>query len=369
MSLKRLAIGGVALAITASLAYAEPVYMFRFGSYGRVGEQTSNVPLAITDTTPSTATTGQNFSHTFSGTGGKRPYRWSISGASPAGLTIDEDTGVLSGSASAAGTHNYVIRLTDADGNYIEEQITQVINAPDPVVVSMVSGGTPITLSSQVQPPSIWTDPNVPKIINVPSGVIRGTSDPNVAAVSIGSPWAGSLTFNVVGEIQGAGGLADGGKGGDALNINTTGLNGELIVINRTGLIRAGGGGGGRGGAGGKGGDGFDSATNTSTAGGTGGPSSRGGYGWGYNELQYPPFSGILGQYGQYGGLNAGRGGMSGSGGQGGNWGASGQKGGDGQKGDDGNHPISGSGLPGTLGSPGGLPGIAIVNSSDAIIN
>lgn len=368
MSLKRLAIGGVALAITASFAYAEPTYLFRIGSYGRVGEQTSNVPLEIGDRTPSVITAGQNISHTFIGSGGKRPYRWSAPGGTPAGVTINADTGLLSGSVSSPGTYNYVIRLTDADGNYVEEQVTQVVNAPDPVVVSMVSGGTPITLSSQVQPSSIWTDPNVPKIINLPSGVIRGTSDPNVAAVSIGSPWAGSLTFNVDGEIQGAGGAADGGKGGDALNINTTGLNGQLIVINRTGLIRAGGGGGGRGGAGGKGGDGFDSATNTSTTGGAGGPSSRGGYGWGYPS-QWPPLSGILGQYGQYGGLNAGRGGMSGSGGQGGNWGAPGQPGGTGANGSDGNHPTNGTGEAGTAGSPGGLPGIAIVNSSDAIIN
>lgn len=366
MSLKRLAIGGVALAMTASFAYAEPIYMFRIGSYGLSGNKAASAPLEIGNRTPSTVTAGQNISHTFSGSGGRQPYRWSAPGGTPAGVTINANTGLLSGSVSSPGTYNYVIRLTDADGNFVDEQVSQVVNAPDPVVVSMVSGGTPITLSSQIQA-SIWADPDVPKVINLPSGVIRGTSNSAVAAVSIGSQWAGSLTFNIYGEIQGAGGLSDGGKGGDALNINTTGLYGEKIVINRFGLIRAGGGGGGRGGDGGKGGDGDDNGT--LTIGGAGAIGGYGGGGYGYTPGQYPPFSGILGQNGKTGGLNAGRGGWSGTGGQGGNWGASGQKGGDGQRGDNGNHPISGTGLPGTLGSPGGLPGIAIVNSSDAIIN
>ncbi|WP_315921533.1 Ig domain-containing protein [Mesorhizobium sp. SP-1A] len=364
MSLKAIIVSVATVAITASLAYAEPVYMFRFGYYSRSADKAS-APLAITEKMPSTVTTGQNFSYTFSGTGGKLPYRWSVSGGAPSGLAIDEYTGVLSGTISGSGTYNYVIRLTDADGNFIEEQVSQVVDAPDPVVVSMVSGGTPITLSSQVQPPSIWTDPNVPKIINLPSGVIRGTSNPGVAAVSIGTPWAGTLTFNVNGEIQGAPGAGNGGKGGDALNINTTGLNGEKIVINRTGLIRAGGGGGGRGGNGGKGGDGIDNGT--VTPGGAGAIGSSGGGGVGYN-VPYP-LLGILGSPGQNGGVNAGQGGWSGMGGNGGFWGASGSPGSTGQKGSDGNHPTNGTGEAGTIGSPGGPPGIAIVNISDAIIN
>ncbi len=57
------------------------------------------------------------FSATLSGTGGTKPYGWSVvSGNLPAGLTLDPATGAISGTPVAAGLSRLTLTLTDANG-------------------------------------------------------------------------------------------------------------------------------------------------------------------------------------------------------------------------------------------------------------
>lgn len=62
-------------------------------------------------------TTGAAYSQTISVTGGTPPFTWSLSsGALPTGLELGSSTGTISGTPTAAGTFNFVLLATDADG-------------------------------------------------------------------------------------------------------------------------------------------------------------------------------------------------------------------------------------------------------------
>jgi uncharacterized repeat protein (TIGR01451 family) len=96
---------------------------------------------------------GAAYSYTPSATGGTAPYTWSTTGTLPAGLTINSMTGVLSGVPTAAGTSNFSVVVTDADGQSATAPVTLVV---DQVVlqasVASVRFGTAVTFTATVTP-------------------------------------------------------------------------------------------------------------------------------------------------------------------------------------------------------------------------
>lgn len=125
-------------------------------------------------------------------------------------------------------------------------------------IAKTLTGGTGAVTLQSLFTNAEWTS-STPKRVTLPAGAIRGRSDSTAAVVTVGpDAWAGSLTFDVHGTIEGAGGAANGGVGGNAFDANRTGLTGQRVNVNVFGALRAGGGGGG---AGGKGGDGSATVT------------------------------------------------------------------------------------------------------------
>ena len=82
----------------------------------------------------------------------------------------------------------------------------------------------------------------VPKRLSIPSGVVIG---PLTIPVGLG----GTLEVDVEGEVQGLGGSANGGAGGNAITANSS----FTLNVLSGGAVRGGGGGGGVGGTGGQG--------------------------------------------------------------------------------------------------------------------
>ena len=117
---------------------------------------------------------------------------------------------------------------------------------PGVIEVTVSSGGGGLTLSSLFLSGD-WTGPLTKRVI-IPSGVTRGSSAVGTPAIRTGTGRGGKLEIVLNGELQGAGGAANSGVGGDSLLVEQSGT-----TLLGTGANRAGGGGGGKAGDGGPG--------------------------------------------------------------------------------------------------------------------
>ena len=81
-------------------------YEYAVGGPSAVSVTTASLPSTLTNT---------GYSQQLAAAGGLSPYKWSVvSGALPGGLGINPYSGLLSGTASAAGTFNFTVRASDS---------------------------------------------------------------------------------------------------------------------------------------------------------------------------------------------------------------------------------------------------------------
>ena len=223
---------------------------------------------------------------------------------------------------------------------------------------------------------TVWAS-SIPKRFILPSGVTIGGTTTH--ALLVPSGMGGSLVMDISGSVQGFGGAANGGTGGNAIYCQHT--SNVTITLNSGGTIYGGGGGGGRGGTGGTGGTGgsggqggdarfysfigyfyYDGgAGGSGGSGGSGGGGGAGGRGEGYNQSRASGSAGSYGAYGAYGSAGvdpsnaqAGEGGSGGRGGRGGRGGTGGTGGYFGNSGSTGNTGAAGAtGATGNTGANG----------------
>ena len=146
-------------------------------------------PLTITTLPPLFAgSVGQSYAQTFTASGGRLPYTWSISGSLPAGLTINPSTGAVTGIPTAAGTSTFAVQVADSASATAQQSFSITINPPslNLIVVSAVPSGTvgvsyaqklPVTASGGT-PPYTWslTNGSVPGLVFDPVAVaLNGT--------------------------------------------------------------------------------------------------------------------------------------------------------------------------------------------------
>ena len=78
---------------------------------------TINCPvITVTNPANSTGTAGVAFSEQFTQAGGVGTITWSVSGALPAGITLNPSTGILSGTTSQVGVFPITVTATDQNG-------------------------------------------------------------------------------------------------------------------------------------------------------------------------------------------------------------------------------------------------------------
>ena len=155
-------------------------------------------PLTITTTAPLfTASVGVPYAQTFAAAGGAPPYQWSILSGSTGALTLDPRTGTLQGTASATGTLNFTIQVTDS-ASAKASQAFSITVAPAAVAIvtsAILPDGSVGTPYNQQLSATGGTQPYTWKIA---SGAVPGLSLASDTGVLSNTPsTAGTFTFTV----------------------------------------------------------------------------------------------------------------------------------------------------------------------------
>ncbi len=140
---------------------------------------------SLNDPAPPTGEVSVAYTDDLNVVGGTSPYIWSISaGALPAGMNLASDTGLLSGTPTAAGTSNFTVTVTDVNGATASEALTITI-VPAPTLTGTLTAGevtapysSGYTLSDGIGP-FAWSISSGPLpaglTINSATGLITGT--------------------------------------------------------------------------------------------------------------------------------------------------------------------------------------------------
>jgi hypothetical protein len=203
---------------------------------------TPAVPVSITPEPWPTAVAGEFTNLWIDGAGGVKPYRWAVAGgALPPGMSLVQDVAAgpsvrVAGTPTAAGSYDWVLRLTDAQGATVTRAFSatvasaaQAAPAPDPSPApapapafmsiagltlgqAAVVGGSPSTGTVTVSTPApaggtavflSSSNPrvaSVPATVSVPEGATSATFAVSTTAVSaatavqIDATYAGTLT-------------------------------------------------------------------------------------------------------------------------------------------------------------------------------
>ena len=151
---------------------------------------TPSTPAVLAIGTPDLpeATVGVAYSRTLTAVGGRPEFAWFIdTGSLPPALSLAQ-TGSIAGTPSTAGTFNFVVKVTDANGNSATKALTLIVKPAAPLTITLNqlprgSVGTPYSQNigaSGGQTPYTWSiqSGNLPEGLTLnQSGIISGTPE------------------------------------------------------------------------------------------------------------------------------------------------------------------------------------------------
>lgn len=93
--------------------------------------------LALSGTLPA-ANVGEAYSAGLTASGGNPPYHWTLGAGAPAGLAIDQGTGLITGAATTEGDYAFDVTVQDSNLNTVTSPQTIKVSAGDPLWSSVV---------------------------------------------------------------------------------------------------------------------------------------------------------------------------------------------------------------------------------------
>ena len=99
--------------------------------------------MSVTTATLPAGTVDAPYAIALGATGGTLPYTWSLaSGDLPAGLGLDQSSGVISGTLTTAGVSSFTVEVTDADGASATRAVAITVNPPLSITTLALPNGT-----------------------------------------------------------------------------------------------------------------------------------------------------------------------------------------------------------------------------------
>jgi large repetitive protein len=139
--------------------------------------------LEITTATLPNGTVNFPYTGTLAAAGGTRPYRWSLGGTVPPGLTVNGETGDISGTPTTAGTFTLTAQVSDADNQNANKNFTLTVapalvittTSPLPSLAVNVAGGASFSATGGTQP-YVWSlSGTAPPGMSFAAGQLTGT--------------------------------------------------------------------------------------------------------------------------------------------------------------------------------------------------
>jgi Putative Ig domain/Bacterial Ig domain len=145
--------------------------------------------LSVGTTSMPEAIVGVSYNRALVASGGRPSYTWLIdSGALPSGLTLSQ-AGTIAGTPSIAGTHNFVVKVTDSNDHSATKALTIIVKPAAPLTITtgrLPRGSVGTTYSQNLgasggQTPYNWSKEsgNLPDglSLNQATGVISGVPE------------------------------------------------------------------------------------------------------------------------------------------------------------------------------------------------
>lgn len=154
-------------------------------NYANKAEKTFSITVSTTGASniiisgsPPVGTINSPYEFTFSASGGTAPYVWAVkAGALPTGLSINANTGKISGTCTDTGTFSFQLEVTDLNNNKIAGTFSIVVNS------ATGSGGGAVTILTPVAGSG-----------DLPGGVINTLYDYNLNASGGALPYTWAIT-------------------------------------------------------------------------------------------------------------------------------------------------------------------------------
>lgn len=141
--------------------------------------------LAISGVLPSVALNSA-YSARLTARGGRAPYTYTVSaGTLPTGLYLDPATGIIAGTATAAGTFALTVRATDTSGRSVQRSYAITVIG-EPAVLTLTGTFAAATVGTAYSSDLTITNGTAPYTLHGGTGVISGTLPDGLALSIVG---------------------------------------------------------------------------------------------------------------------------------------------------------------------------------------